>query len=63
MFQGDVVRTPSGGASVVFNDVEALRRVSPGSRKRRSPTGPMYDPDMHWTDTESRCSTAVEGHK
>lgn len=63
LVKGDVVRTPSGGASVVFNEVEALRRVSPGGRKRRSPTGPVYDPELQWTDTEERCSTALEHHK
>ncbi|XP_035825557.1 kinesin-like protein KIF23 isoform X2 [Aplysia californica] len=63
LVKGDVIKTPSGGSAVVFNDVETLRRLSPGTRKRRSPTTPMYDPEMEWTDTEDRCSTAVEGHK
>ncbi|GFO27268.1 kinesin-like protein [Plakobranchus ocellatus] len=63
LIKGDVIPTSSGGASVVFNDVEKLNHDSPGSRKRRSPTQPMYDPDLQWTDTEDRCSVALEGHK
>jgi len=63
LIKGDVKKTQSGGSSVVFHDVETLSRISPGSRKRRSPTYPMYDPDLHFTDTEERCSTALEGHK
>lgn len=61
--QGDVIPTLGGGAAVVFHDVETLKQVSPGSRKRRSPTTPRYDPALQWTDTEERCSVALEGHK
>lgn len=63
LIKGDVIPTTSGGASVIFNDVEKLNHDSPGSRKRRSPTQPIYDPDLQWTDTEDRCSVALEGHK
>ncbi|CAG5118901.1 unnamed protein product, partial [Candidula unifasciata] len=59
---GDVIPTVSGGSAVIFNDVEMLKQDSPGSRKRRSPTTPRYDPELQWTDTEERCSVALEGH-
>ncbi|KAH9488564.1 Kinesin-like protein kif23 [Bulinus truncatus] len=63
LIKGDVIPTSGGGAAVVFHDVETLKRVSPGTRKRRSPTTPRYDPALQWTDTEERCSVALEGHK
>ncbi|KAK0057807.1 kinesin-like protein KIF23 isoform X2 [Biomphalaria pfeifferi] len=63
LIKGDVIPTLGGGAAVVFHDVETLKQVSPGSRKRRSPTTPRYDPALQWTDTEERCSVALEGHK
>ncbi|BFZ09796.1 hypothetical protein BsWGS_12835 [Bradybaena similaris] len=62
LIKGDVIPTASGGSAVIFNDVEMLKQDSPGSRKRRSPTTPRYDPELHWADTEERCSVALEGH-
>ncbi|XP_059175032.1 kinesin-like protein KIF23 isoform X2 [Physella acuta] len=62
LIKGDVIPTSGGGAAVVFHDVETLKQISPGSRKRRSPTTPRYDPELQWTDTEERCSVALEGH-
>ncbi|CAL1542663.1 unnamed protein product [Lymnaea stagnalis] len=62
LIKGDVIPTLGGGSAVVFHDVETLKQVSPGSRKRRSPTTPRYDPGLQWTDTEERCSVALEGH-
>lgn len=61
LIKGDVIPTSGGGAAVVFNDVEVLRQMSPGSRKRRSDPVPLAVPE-EWTDTESRCQTAIEGH-
>ncbi|KAK7497855.1 hypothetical protein BaRGS_00010989, partial [Batillaria attramentaria] len=61
IYKGDVIPTVGGGAAVVFNDVEELKQTSPGSRKRRSscPEAPV---DGEWTDTETRCAVALEGH-
>ena len=58
-----MIPTAGGGASVVFNDVEELTQTSPGTRKRRTPSASATrGNDEEWTDTETRCSTAIEGH-
>ena len=61
-FQGDVIPTAGGGSAVVFNDVETLKQTSPGSRKRRSSCPQPEDYNGEWTDTETRCNVAIEGH-
>ncbi|XP_023930763.1 kinesin-like protein KIF23 [Lingula anatina] len=62
LYKANVVPTAGGGASVVFNDVETLRQISPGTRKRRSPQPKAEDFEGQWTDTEDRCAVALEGH-
>ena len=60
--QGDVVPTAGGGVSVVLNDVEIHKQGSPDTRKRRSSCPQPTDFDGEYTDTETRCAIAIEGH-
>ncbi|KAL5019545.1 hypothetical protein ScPMuIL_002437 [Solemya velum] len=64
LYKGDVLPTAGGGAAVVFNDLETLRQTSPPRpRKRRSSCPePPADLEGDWTDTETRCAIAMEGH-
>jgi kinesin family member 23 len=69
LYKGDVIPTTSGGAQVVFNDVECLKQMSPTAdltpRKRKSNTteenvkSPKKKSDVV---TQARCSTGIEGH-
>ncbi len=71
LYKGDVIPTTTGGAQVVFNDVECLKQLSPtsspdgNSRKRKSvpeePKTPGRTKKMLET-VGSRCSTGIEGH-
>lgn len=70
LYKGDVVPTRSGGAQVIFDDVECLKQLEPAStppRKRKSSVGP---PEMQKTPgklhtsiemVQSRCSIGIEG--
>lgn len=72
LFKGDVIPTTSGGAQVVFNDVECLKQMSPTaspnetSRKRKSAAEDQQKtPSKHnkkSQDVGNRCSTGIEGH-
>jgi len=62
LVKGDILGTPGGGTAVVFHDVEVITRKSPGDRKRRSPAMQPEDFEGDWTDVETRCSVAIEGH-
>lgn len=72
LYKGDVIPTTSGGAQVVFNDVECLKQISPtaspdgNTRKRKTDelqqkqkTPSKKSNDMMITN---RCSTGIEGH-
>lgn len=68
LYKGDVIPTSSGGAQMIFNDVECLKQFSPlGSppRKRKSinaedrKTPGKKDPIEY---VSSRCSMAIAGH-
>lgn len=70
LYKGDVIPTTSGGAQVVFNDIECLKQMSPGispPRKRKS----IHDeqrtsrtPRKKESDVvESRCSVGIQGSK
>ncbi|XP_049776573.1 kinesin-like protein KIF23 [Schistocerca cancellata] len=59
LYKGDVVPTVSGGAQVIFNDVETLRQESPSSspvRKRN------LEAETHPQDLATICAMSVEGH-
>ncbi|VDI65837.1 kinesin family member 23 [Mytilus galloprovincialis] len=62
LIKGNMLPTAGGGTAVVFNDVETLKQISPGSRKRRSSCPQPTDYDGDWTDVEDRCGIAIEGH-
>lgn len=57
-----MIPTSGGGTAVVFNDVEVMKQTSPGTRKRRSSGTHNVENAGEWTDTEARCSVAIEGH-
>lgn len=66
LYKGDVIPTTTGGAQVVFDDVECLKQIalSP-QRKRKSTNGEdVRTPSKkHSVDVvESRCSIGIEGH-
>ncbi|XP_052894600.1 kinesin-like protein KIF23 [Anopheles moucheti] len=67
LYKGDVIPTSGGGAQVVFNDVEFLKQFSPTktppNRKRSNNfVTPSAPPLSEIQNTNSKCSTAIEGH-
>jgi kinesin family member 23 len=68
LYKGDVIPTTSGGAQMIFNDVECLKQISPVDsppplRKRKSASADerkclAKDPIDY---VESRCSMAIHG--
>lgn len=55
LFKGDILPTSSGGAQVVFNDMECLKQSSPKARKR---TGPQEEGKLdHAVDASSLIET------
>lgn len=72
LYKGDVIPTTTGGAQVVFDDVECLKQMSPTGpsstspqpRKRKSNAEERKTPNKKSssTDVGSRCSTGIEGH-
>lgn len=64
LYKGNVVPTCSGGAQIIFNDVECLKQRSPVTSPRRKrpsieePTFPA-NPD----EVISRCSVGITGKK
>jgi kinesin family member 23 len=74
LYKGDVIQTTSGGAQVVFDDVECLRQMNPGDsppRKRKSQHDeqrtsrtPRKKESSQGIDiVESRCSVGIQGSK
>lgn len=69
LYKGDVLPTTTGGAQVIFDDVECLKQKEPGSpppRKRKSSVGAEIQktPGKLQTSIEmvqSRCSIGIEG--
>nr|XP_020486931.1 kinesin-like protein KIF23 isoform X2 [Labrus bergylta] len=65
LIKGEVIKTRGGGQSVQFTDIETLKQqltTVPG-RKRKSSEGKPANgasTDGAWTDTETRCSVAME---
>lgn len=62
LYKGDVIPSATGGAQVVFSEVETVKQLSPTSsrlRKRSSGRGrPSDDEDF----VQARCSISMEGH-
>ncbi|XP_026276459.1 kinesin-like protein KIF23 [Frankliniella occidentalis] len=61
LYKGDVVPTCSGGAQVIFSDVELLKQSSP-TGNAAGPTTRKRSARMSGVDVAERCLTAVEGH-
>ncbi|XP_029646158.1 kinesin-like protein KIF23 isoform X2 [Octopus sinensis] len=64
LYKGNVLPTATGGCTMVFNEVEMVRRGNPGNgKKRHSPPNQHTRPGSDWTDTDVRCGYAIDGHK
>lgn len=61
LYKGDIVPTCSGGAQVIFSDVELLKQSSP-TGNAAGPVTRKRSAQMSGVDIAERCSTAVEGH-
>lgn len=61
LYKGDVLATVGGGAQVVLQEVETLRRSSPGAMKRNSDGRPI-GVTGRIIDIENRCGIGIEGH-
>lgn len=67
LYKGGVIPTTSGGAQVIFDDVECLKQFSPldsPPRKRKSQHEERKTPGKkNSVDVvESRCSVGIQGH-
>lgn len=73
LYKGDINPTISGGAQVVFDDVECLKQKAPGGtppRKRKStnaeerktPAKKASNEKNPLEVVESRCSVGIQGH-
>ncbi|XP_077483535.1 kinesin family member pavarotti isoform X1 [Amblyomma americanum] len=62
LFKGDVIPSATGGAHVVFNDVEAVKHLSPTSNRLRKRSSGRAMPDDGDDFVSARCSVSVEGH-
>ncbi|KAM7002590.1 LOW QUALITY PROTEIN: kinesin-like protein KIF23 [Tautogolabrus adspersus] len=65
LIKGEVIKTRGGGQAVQFTDIETLKQqlTTVPSRKRKSSEGKPANgapTDGAWTDTETRCSVAME---
>ncbi|XP_065294894.1 kinesin-like protein KIF23 isoform X2 [Dermacentor albipictus] len=62
LYKGDVIPSMTGGAQVVFSEVETVKHLSPTSsqlRKRSSGRAARDDDEDY---VSARCSVSVEGH-
>lgn len=68
LYKGDVIPTTSGGAQVVFDDIECLKQLSPtGSPSRKRASAIIDEPVIpgkknSLKEVESRCSVGIQGH-
>jgi kinesin family member 23 len=64
LYKGDVIPTTSGGAQVIFDDVEMLKQLSPATptRKRSAAEDPQTPGKLASVEmVQSRCSIGIEG--
>lgn len=71
LYKGDVIPTYSGGAQVLFNDMEVLQHKSPQSSPKKNSnkivTSPscgvsVSTPERARENIEERCAVSLEGH-
>lgn len=66
LYKGNVIPTISGGAQMIFDDVECLKQISPGEspRKRKSTNADERKTGKSKSNgpVEGRCSIGIEGH-
>ncbi|XP_075549716.1 kinesin family member pavarotti isoform X2 [Dermacentor variabilis] len=62
LYKGDVIPSMTGGAQVVFSEVETVKHLSPTSSqlRKRSSGRAVRDDDEDYVS--ARCSVSVEGH-
>ncbi|XP_037572766.1 kinesin-like protein KIF23 [Dermacentor silvarum] len=62
LYKGDVIPSMTGGAQVVFSEVETVKHLSPTSSqlRKRSSGRVVRDDDEDYVS--ARCSVSVEGH-
>lgn len=63
LYKGDVIPTTSGGAQVVFDDVECLRQMNPGDTPPRKRKSNHEERKASVQVVESRCSVGIQGSK
>lgn len=67
LYKGNVIPTISGGAQMIFDDVECLKQIAPDDspRKRKSTNAeerrPAKSQSSGNVNVESRCSIGIEG--
>jgi len=78
LYKGEIMHTRGGGTSVQFTDVEVLKHSKPISPRRLRSSTRLRQARSHshndtctstetsmedeWTDVETRCAVAIEGH-
>ncbi|KAL3253647.1 hypothetical protein MRX96_054438 [Rhipicephalus microplus] len=62
LYKGDVIPSMTGGAQVVFNEVETVKHLSPTSSQLRKRSNGRAAPDEDDDYVSARCSVSVEGH-
>lgn len=66
LYKGHVIPTCSGGAQVVFNDVECLKQLSPVTSPQRKRSNNADDNgalSSNQSELASRCSVGIQGSK
>ncbi|GAB1605824.1 kinesin-like protein KIF23 isoform X2 [Argonauta hians] len=65
LYKGNLLPTVTGGTRMVFNEVELVKRETPGNGKKRHspPSSQSTRVDSEWTDTDVRCGYAIDGYK
>nr|XP_037279285.1 kinesin-like protein KIF23 isoform X1 [Rhipicephalus microplus] len=62
LYKGDVIPSMTGGAQVVFNEVETVKHLSPTSSQLRKRSNGRAARDEDDDYVSARCSVSVEGH-
>lgn len=62
LYKGDVIPSVTGGAQVVFNEVETVKQLSPTSSRLRKRSSGRGRPSGDEEFVAARCSISMEGH-